>query len=112
MLFFRDIYNLNENKTIYFGKPTSSVYQTIKNNFQIDVPMATIMFQYGCQVQFKCNFLRKHDDPPFLFHKMFYVVKKYILPKLKKNVVSLKLHFGFCQKTTLAIFFTWTKCTS
>ena len=28
----------------------SSVYETIKNDFQTDVAMATIKFQYGCQV--------------------------------------------------------------
>ena len=43
------------NKTIYFGKPTSSVYETMKKDFQTDVAMTTITFQYGCQVQFKCK---------------------------------------------------------
>ena len=46
MLSFRDIYDLNETKRFIL------VNQRIQfsNDFKTDVAMATITFQYGCQV--------------------------------------------------------------
>ena len=46
MLFFRDIYDLNEAKRFNMVNERlhSSVCETIKNNFYTDVAMATITF--------------------------------------------------------------------
>ena len=47
---FRQIYHLDESKQlIMINQRLDQVYETTKNNFQIDVAMTTMTFLSGCQ---------------------------------------------------------------
>ena len=60
MLFFRDIYDLNETKTIYFAKPT-------------DVAMATTRFNMAAKFNFQQITFKKVRWPPiFISQNVLY----------------------------------------
>ena len=46
---FRQIYHLDESKQLIMINQRLEFFETTKNNFQIDVAMTTMTFQYGCQ---------------------------------------------------------------
>ena len=48
---FRQIYHLDESKQLIMISQRLE-YEMTKNNFQIDVAMTTMTFQYGCQFAF------------------------------------------------------------